>query len=74
MKLYPEKKKTNRKRGRPKQSKEYNLLKRLRNNIASVLLFLKNPSVPFTNKLNKMYGTDGKNTAESIRNFQVNRR
>lgn len=49
MKLHPEKQKTNRKRGRVKQSKEYNLLKRLRDNIDSVLLFLKILSVPFTN-------------------------
>ena len=49
IKLHPEKKKTNRKRGRPKQSKEFNLLKRLRDNIDSVLRFLKYPFVPFTN-------------------------
>ena len=49
IKVHPEKKKLNRKRGRPKQSKEYNLLKRLRNNIDSVLRFIKEPSVPFTN-------------------------
>lgn len=49
IKLHPEKRKTNRNRGRPKQSKEFNLLRRLRDNIDSVLCFLKNPSVPFTN-------------------------
>lgn len=47
--LYPEKKKIPRKRGRPKQSKEYNLLRRLRDKIDAVLRFLENPAVPFSN-------------------------
>lgn len=36
-------------RGRPRQSKAYNLLRRLRDHESSVLAFLFDPSVPFTN-------------------------
>lgn len=38
-------------RGRPRQSKAYNLLRRLRDHQASVLAFLYHPGVPFTNNL-----------------------
>jgi transposase len=36
-------------RGRPRQSKAYNLLRRLRDHESSVLAFLYDPTVPFTN-------------------------
>lgn len=37
------------KRGRPKRTKAHNLLDRLRQHQASVLAFLRDPSIPFTN-------------------------
>ncbi|MBI4230827.1 MAG: transposase [Planctomycetes bacterium] len=38
-------------RGRPRQSKAHNLLRRLHDHEISVLAFLQDPSVPFTNNL-----------------------
>lgn len=40
-----------RRRGRPRQSKAHNLLRRLHHHEISVLAFLHDPSVPFTNNL-----------------------
>ena len=37
------------KRGRPKRTKAYNLLDRLRKHQAAILAFLRDPSIPFTN-------------------------
>lgn len=51
IKIYPEKIKKNKCRGRPGQSKEYNLLKRFRDRLDEVLRFIINPSVPFGNNL-----------------------
>jgi len=49
LKLNPENIRKNGKRGRPKQSPEYNLLKRLRDYLDDVLRFITNPEVPFDN-------------------------
>jgi len=51
LKIHPEKKYQIRKRGRPKQSKEYNLLYRMKNRIDDVLRFILNATVPFDNNL-----------------------
>jgi len=49
IKLNPEKIKKNKCRGRPPQSKEFNLLKRFKNRTDEVLRFILNPNVPFGN-------------------------
>lgn len=48
---HPEAPKPFGKRGRPKQSIAFNLLRRLREHADAVLLFIANPIVPFTNNL-----------------------
>lgn len=53
LKIHPEEKGHNKKRGRPKQSKEYNLLLRMKNRIDDVLRFIMNKSVPFDNNLSE---------------------
>lgn len=47
--LHPENRKRNGTRGRPKQSKAYNLLKRLKTKLDDVLRFIIDPRVPFDN-------------------------
>ncbi len=47
----PEQIKPTGKKGRAKQSKTYNLLKRLKDRQSEVLLFMNKPGVPFTNNL-----------------------
>jgi transposase len=49
LKVYPEIKRKHKTRGRPAQSKEFNLLRRLRDKINEVLRFIMNNSVPFDN-------------------------
>jgi transposase len=49
--LHPAAHKTSGKRGRVKQSIPFNLLRRLRQHADAVLLFIHDPSVPFTNNL-----------------------
>lgn len=51
LRIHPEKKKTTKARGRPKQSKEHNLLKRMKNRIDDVLRFILDTLVPFDNNL-----------------------
>jgi transposase len=46
---YPEKRKKNKERGRPAQSKEFNFLRRLRDKINEVLRFIFDDAVPFDN-------------------------
>lgn len=53
LKIHPEEKDHKKKRGRPKQSKEYNLLFRMKNRIDDVLRFILNKSVPFDNNLSE---------------------
>ncbi len=47
--FHPKHVKKNRTRGRPKQSKEYNLLSRLKERLNDVLRFIIDPNVPFDN-------------------------
>jgi len=49
LKIHPHKNKNYRSRGRPKQSKAHNLLRRLKKNITDVLRFLSDEDVPFDN-------------------------
>jgi len=49
LKIHPHKNKKHRTRGRPKQSKAHNLLKRLTNYIEDVIRFLSDEDVPFDN-------------------------
>lgn len=51
LKIHPEIKKTVRTRGRPKQTKEHNLLKRMKRRIDDVLRFILELLVPFDNNL-----------------------
>lgn len=51
LKIHPQKNKKHRIRGRPKQSKAHNLLKRLKNYIEDVIRFLSDEDVPFDNNL-----------------------
>jgi hypothetical protein len=46
---HPEKERNNKARGRPSQSKEFNLLRRLKNRIDEVLRFIIDEAVPFDN-------------------------
>lgn len=48
---HPEAPRPNGKRGRTKQSPAFNLLSRMRLHADAVLLFIKDPTVPFTNNL-----------------------
>jgi transposase len=49
LKIHPQKNKKHRTRGRPKQSKAHNVLKRLKNYIGDVIRFLSDEDVPFDN-------------------------
>jgi transposase len=51
LKIHPHINKKNRTRGRPKQSKAHNLLKRLKKHIGDVIRFLSDEDVPFDNNL-----------------------
>jgi len=53
LKIHPEEKFQKKKRGRPKQSKAYNLLKRMKKRIDDVLRFILNSVVPFDNNLSE---------------------
>jgi len=53
LKIHPEEKQHIKKRGRPKQSKAYNLLIRMKKRIDDVLRFIHNPVVPFDNNLSE---------------------
>lgn len=49
IRVHPEKRKKNKARGRPLQSKEFNLLRRLRDRTVEVLRFILDNAVPFDN-------------------------
>ncbi|MBN1412552.1 MAG: IS66 family transposase [Spirochaetales bacterium] len=49
LRVHPEKRRRNKARGRPSQSKEFNLLRRLRDRFDEVLRFILDDAVPFDN-------------------------
>ncbi len=49
LRVHPEKRRRNKARGRPSQSKEFNLLRRLRDRFDEVLRFILDDVVPFDN-------------------------
>lgn len=53
LKCHPEQKQQTKKRGRPKQSKAFNLLMRMKKRIDDVLRFIQKMSVPFDNNLSE---------------------
>ena len=53
LKIYPERKKNDKKRGRQKQNKEHNLLFRMKKRIDDVVRFILNKNVPFDNNLSE---------------------
>ena len=69
LKCHPEKKQQMRKRGRPKQSKAYNLLMRMKKRIDDVLRFIQKTNVPFDNNKALERCADGKSSAKSIGYF-----